>query len=161
MFRPNLQPRRVACVAVSVLYILAGLLPTAYAIVITALVWREAGEAGISPTAMWPYAAIGLVAIVAGIALLMEKTWAQSAFLLLALVVTGLLAWALSEFAPVLVVLAHSNPTPMPGWSRALRAVLWGLSPFVVTFLVAWSAAAFVLRHFSLQRAARMRATQL
>jgi hypothetical protein len=161
MSNPHLQPRRTASVAVSVLYVLAGLLPTAYAIVITTSVWREAGEAGISRTAMWPYAAVGLVAIVGGIALFMEKAWARWAFLLVGLVVTGLLAWPLSELAPVLVALAHSDPSTAPGSSRALGAVLWGLSPFVVIFLVAWSATAFVLRHFSLHRAVRMGKAQL
>jgi hypothetical protein len=133
----------MASVAVSLLYVLVGALPLACAVADAAL---NLQKEPLFRVAMWPYVTVGLVIIVAGVALFMEKRWARWPFLLVASTLSVWMCYVLFVNVAPYVALAQSNAKIFPGWPRVFEIVLRGISPLVAICLVAWLATAFVFR---------------
>jgi len=138
-----LLPHRLTSVAVSFLYVLVGASPLAYALADAAL---DLQRESLFRIAMWPYEAVGLVIIVAGVALFKQKRWAKWAFLLVAFIFSVWLVYAAFLWVEPYVALAQSNAKNFPGWPRVFESTLRYISPLMAICLVAWLAAGFVYR---------------
>jgi hypothetical protein len=146
--RPRVQPSRLTSVVISILYVVVGALPLAYAVADAVL---DLQKEALFRIAMWPYEVVGLVIIGAGVSLFQRKRWARWAFLLVACTFLVWLCYALFIYVDPYFDLARSGAKNFPGWPVVLEIAVRGTRQLFVICLVTWLAAAFV---FSLKSSA-------